>query len=167
MSVPRLRRTVAVDPVGPEPVGEGPQRRRRRRVPAESVGGVERDEVHVGAADARERAEQTPEHLGLRRRVVHPLDAGVLEGDPPSLGAGELGRGVEHLGDRVAAVERHQLRRARRRSRACSDTASVTGSASPARRRMAGTTPTVLMVMRRAESPRSWWMRSTAAQVLS
>ncbi len=42
---------------------------------------------------------------------------------------------------------------------ACSDTASVTGRSSCARRRMAGATPTVLMVMRRAERPRSSWRR--------
>ncbi len=100
MSVPRLRRTVARHPVAPQPVGEGPERRRCGRVAAEPVGGVERDQVHVGAADAGERTQQTAERLGLRGGVVLAGDAGVFEGDPAALGARELGGGVEHLGDR-------------------------------------------------------------------
>ena len=128
MSVPRLRRTVAVTPWARSRSAKARSDGAGGRVPAESVGRVERDEVHVGAAGAGERAEQPPERLGLRRRVVHPGDAGVLERDPAALGARELGGGVEHLGDRVAAVERDERARARSSVAACSDTASVTGS---------------------------------------
>ena len=67
MSVPRLRRTVAVTPCALQPVRERPQRRPRGRVAAEPVGRVERDQVHVRAAHAGERAEQPPQRLGLAR----------------------------------------------------------------------------------------------------
>ena len=46
---------------------------------------------------------------GLGGVVVHARDARVLEGDPAAPGRAELRGGVEHLGERVPAVERDQL----------------------------------------------------------
>ena len=80
------------------------RRRCSARVPA---GGVERDQVDVRAA--AEPAQPAGQRVGLVRMVVDACDARVLERDPAALGVGVLARGVEHLGDRVAAVERDEL----------------------------------------------------------
>ena len=71
MSVPRLRRTVAVTPCARSRSANALQRRPGGRVAAEPVGRVQRDQVHVRAADAGERAEQPPQGVGLVRAVVH------------------------------------------------------------------------------------------------
>ena len=77
------------------------------------------------------------------------------------LAVGVLARGVEHLGDRVAAVERDELARAaRRRARGARPRASP-AAGTRARRRMPGTTPTVDTVRWRAEMPTSSCRRSS------
>ncbi len=131
MSVPRLRRTVAVIPRAREPLGERPEPRR--------AGGAWPPKPAVGFSGMRFTcAPPTPGNAPSSRPSA---SACVGESLTPAmqaysnvirrpLRAGEVGGGVEHLGDRVAAVERDELVRAARRSRACSDTASVTGSAS-------------------------------------
>ena len=105
------------DPVRAQPVGERPESTAWRwRAPPNPAVGLSGIRFTCAPPAPGNAAEQPAERLGLRRRVVHAGDAGVLERDPPALGAGELGGGVEHLGDRVAPVERDELARARRRS---------------------------------------------------
>ena len=100
----------------PSPRSRAPRRRSAKPgagagpgPPAEPGRGVERDQVHVGAADAGPAGEQPAERLGLLGASLTPGDARVLEGHPPAPRPGDLGGRVEHLGDRVPAVERHEL----------------------------------------------------------
>ena len=107
MSTPRLRRIVAWTPCGAEPLGEGLDPRAIAGAATESAGRVERDQVHVRAA--AEAGEAARERVGLMGMVVDPVNAGVLERHPPALARGVVAGGVDHVGDRVAPVERHEL----------------------------------------------------------
>ena len=90
------------EPAGGEPIGERPDVGRGGRPAAEAGGGVERDEVHVGA-ERPERARSSASSSASSGRVVHALDARVLERDPATVAARDRVRGVDDLAQRVAA----------------------------------------------------------------
>jgi hypothetical protein len=91
----------------PKPLGE-----RRDPVtgarPARVAGGVvERDEIDVRAAS--EPGQAPRERIRLMREVVDAADARVLERDPSTLAFGVGAGRVEHCGEWITAVQRHEL----------------------------------------------------------
>ena len=129
---------------------------------AEARGGVERDEVHVGAARA-ERCEQPAERLGLSSGASFtPAMHAYSNVTRRPVATRRLGAASMHLGERVAAVERDQRVAQRVVGRVQRDRERDRAASSSARRRMPGTTPTVETVMRRAEMPKSSCRRVTA-----
>ena len=58
------------------------------------------------AGDVLQEAGELAGPVGV---VVHAADARVLEGDPASLAGGVIARGVDHLAERIAAVQRDEL----------------------------------------------------------
>ena len=106
MSSPRVRRTVAMTPslsrrsrnALDHGVGRAAVARARER--------VERDQVHLG----RPAAQQRRELACVLRSVVDAVEHDVLEGDAAGvLPLDVMPAGGEQLGDRVPAVDRHEL----------------------------------------------------------
>jgi len=83
-----------------EPVGEGPDVRLGGRPAAEARGRVERDEVHVGPERA-ERRQELGQLLGQLGRVVHALDARVLERDAATVATGDGCNASSHTYTRI------------------------------------------------------------------
>ena len=68
--------------------------------------GIERDQVDLGG----DAGEQTHERLGVLEAVVDALQHHVLEGDAARVGEAGIGAAGSHqLGNRILAVDRHQL----------------------------------------------------------
>ena len=104
MSRPRVRRTVAVRPVLGEDRAEALDPLRRGAVVG--AGRVVGDQVDLVGA----RVEQRGELAGVLGQVVDAVEHHVLDEDLAAAAGAVALAGGEHLGQRVAVVDRHQLR---------------------------------------------------------
>jgi hypothetical protein len=125
---------------------------------------VERDEVDVGPRT--QPAAQRRELGGVAVTVVDPVDHRPLEADATVLRVEVLGAGVDEVVDRIATVDRHELV-AELVVRGVERHGEVDRQRTSGERRMPGRMPTVLIVMCRADSPRSPWSRSTDSHTVA
>ena len=154
MSMPRLRRIARLRRPAPAGARRRPRSGRDRLAcPAYPV--VALSGMRFTWAPPRKPARRPARTSAWCGWSLTPVDARVLERDPPALARRVVAGGVEHRGDRVAAVRAARAVSRSASSGACSETASVTGSGNSASRSMPGTTPTVDTVRWRAEMPTS------------
>ena len=107
MSVPRLRRTVALTPRALQPVAERGDAGRRRAPRRPARRRVQRDQVDVGRR--LQPAAQRGQLDGVGRPVVDAVDHRPLEAEPSAVQRQVVGARLHHGGQRVAPVDRHQL----------------------------------------------------------
>ena len=106
MSSPRVRRVVAITPLRIEDLAEPLDRRRAGALVARARKRVERNQVHF----RRPVLEQLHELVRVLRVVVDAVEHHVLERDAARvLLVHVLPASIEQLGDRMLAVDRHQL----------------------------------------------------------
>ena len=113
MSSPRVLRIVVTMPPSCSTGAKAAIRSGGERFRPDAANGLNGNQVDLArhARPARAvAAQQRQQGLGLRRRVVDAIEHAVLEGDEVARRALEVAaRCAEQLGDRVLAVERHQL----------------------------------------------------------